>query len=83
MGSSLPLLWYHLANWSKLVDLTNRFSNLAHLLYIPSSLAQCDSVTFVGVVNACACVPALEEAGVLMSRSFKVVVSQFLLWEIA
>ncbi len=61
MGSSLPLPWYHLANWSKLVDLTNRFPNLAHLLYISSSLAQCESVTFVGVLNACACVLALEE----------------------
>jgi hypothetical protein len=38
---------------------------------------QLDSFTFVGVLNACASIGALESkrAGVLMQRSFKVVAS--------
>ncbi len=44
---------------------------------------QKDSVTFVGVLNACASVVELEEAGVFMSRSFKVVVCLLSLWGIS
>jgi hypothetical protein len=36
---------------------------------------QLDSVTFVGMLNACASVVVLEEAGVFISRSFKMVAS--------
>ncbi len=44
---------------------------------------QPDPVTFVGVLNACASVAALKKAGVLMSRSFKVVLNQIVLWGVA
>jgi hypothetical protein len=36
---------------------------------------QLDSVTFVGMLNACPSVVVLEEAGVFISRSFKMVAS--------
>ncbi len=42
-----------------------------------------DSVMFVGVVNACASLVALEEAGVLTSRSFQVDGIQMSLWGVA
>ncbi len=41
-----------------------------------------DSVTFVGVLNACARVVALEEGTVLMSRSFKVDGIQMFVWAV-
>jgi len=42
-----------------------------------------NSVTFVGVLNACASVIALERAGLFISRSFKVVWRLMSLWQIA
>jgi pentatricopeptide repeat protein len=42
-----------------------------------------NSVTFVAVLNACASIVALEEAGLLMSRSFKVDGIQMSNWGIA
>jgi hypothetical protein len=44
---------------------------------------QPNTVTFVGVLNACASIMALEEAGMLMNRSFKVAVNQMLSWGVA
>jgi hypothetical protein len=42
-----------------------------------------DAVTFVGVLNACASIVALERASMFMNRSFKVVARQMSLWAIA
>jgi len=39
-----------------------------------------DSVTFLGVLSACASVLQLKHAGLLMNRPFKVVASQMPLW---
>jgi hypothetical protein len=39
-----------------------------------------DSVTFLGVLSACASVLQLKHAGLLINRPFKVVASQMPLW---